>query len=200
MTLIPTIEADKSVGSVLGAAEWNVNCLQMARYTQEVLAGTNATKIPGSAMTNPFALPGTASFGDINFNMQMSAGDAFLVWDSTDYFTYSRSGNKLNLVIGGVGALTINGNGRLTGAGTYDSGQVSIANGVTQNFATSFPAGDGPAFAWGLYGASAGNVNFPVGTLVTGAVRFNATTNAGVQCQNNTGSTQLVRVWAMTSQ
>jgi len=53
MTVKPTIMANLTVGSVLGAAQWNVNTLQQARWTQEVLAGTNTDKIPGAALSWP---------------------------------------------------------------------------------------------------------------------------------------------------
>lgn len=38
------------MSSVLGASEWNVNALQQARWTQEVLLGTNSDKIPDAAL------------------------------------------------------------------------------------------------------------------------------------------------------
>lgn len=68
MTLMPTIESDKASGSVLTSSEWNSFALQQARWTQEVLAGINATKIPASALATTLALGSitATSYGAVN--------------------------------------------------------------------------------------------------------------------------------------
>lgn len=57
MTVKPTLGANKGVGAPVSSTEWNRDVLQEGNYTQEVLAGTNADKIPPTALN----LTGTTS-------------------------------------------------------------------------------------------------------------------------------------------
>jgi len=52
VTTKPVISADHQPNTLVSSAEWNSQVLQQARYTQEVLAGTNADRIPTAAIVS----------------------------------------------------------------------------------------------------------------------------------------------------
>jgi len=65
MTVKPTLGPAKSVGAVLGAADWNVNVINQGNYVDEVLAGTNADKIPDAALNTVDASRLTGSLNGV---------------------------------------------------------------------------------------------------------------------------------------
>lgn len=131
MTVKPTIMADLSVSAVLGAAQWNVNALQQARWTQEVLLGTNTDKIPGTALSSTLTLPGSLNIAnDANFGLSYGSGPIYTA-DSQDLLSYDRTANNWRFYIGNVIMWQMDGNGKQTSKGIFDSGEVGIVTATT---------------------------------------------------------------------
>lgn len=110
------------VGAILTAAELNTNVRDNLNYLKGLLdgTGTDAVRFP----------PATVRFyNDTNFWLSMIAGNPFLAWDADDYLQYDRTNNHLNFHIATALKLRVDANGKLTGAGFFDSGEFSRAPG-----------------------------------------------------------------------
>lgn len=205
---------------MLGAAEWNVNCLQQARWTQEVLAGTNADKIGGAAMTDPFDLTGhtllagkngaahptpSAAVGalGVNWNHSAAGGEVNLYntyntpsGTAFDFWAYNGT-TWLQLLILSLA-------GKLTGKGFYDSGEVTLANGGIVTLTHGL--GARPRYYAGVYNTVAGTTGDASTTAMTPvsihpiaatALRVNWINNASINLVNDGASTAYFRVFAM---
>lgn len=203
MTTKPTIEANLATGHIVTAAEWNTNVLQEALYVQEVLAGTNTDKIPGTALGNPLTLQGECQFSaDANLYIQLQSSNPVFSFDANDYLTYIRATNLWQLNIASTLVLQADGNGSLTGKGFYASSEVAIANGAGANFAHGL--GARPRFVMGWYHSSTGG---PYTLPVTPGPGFQSGTGSNIwidscdatniHVQNAIGATEYVITYAM---
>lgn len=189
MTVKPTIEANVATGHVVTAAEWNTNVLQEALYVQEVLAGTNADKIPGGAIATSPTIAGTltadalvsgttaplaVAFNAGSWTRASSLQQAFIAWNA------SNAGAEVSLIdiwngagtiLGVYGytsggarftAFTVDSAGTLGGKGFYASAEVAITgSGGGANFAHGL--GARPRFVMGWYhGSTGGPYTLPV--------------------------------------
>lgn len=191
MTTRPTLGSNKSVGNTLGAAEWNLNVLQNGNWAQEVLLGTNADKIPGTAMANPLTLPGQVNFAnDANLFIGLSGLNPLIQVEATCYLTLTRSSKTWALVANSAVALQIDSGGLLSGAGFYRSTEATITNGNTGTFAHGFGGGL-PSFVHAVFGTVTNN-NFSWGM---GSVNNINATN--ITFLNSSGVTLFVKVMAI---
>lgn len=207
MTTMPTLGSNKAVGNTLGAAEWNTNVLQQGNWTQEVLAGTNATKIPGSALANPLAAPGPVSFhNDANFLVQLVGGNPVVQFDSgPDEFAYIRASNAFQWIVAGALTMQLDSVGKLTGVGIFASSETAITAGSTVAISHGFGSVAGPRFVDGVYATGTGvRPDYPLdhhSSLLASrsTVRLSQyEDNSGsVNVINNTGATVYVTVYAI---
>lgn len=120
MTTKPTIEANKAVGSVLTAAEWNTNDLQGMNYLFELLSGVNTDKVPGSALAAPLNLSGAVQF---TTSIAAPSGYSALYPNSDGYFHFDNpfgetgwrwvyNGGTPTFELGYSGAIKLNGQTR----------------------------------------------------------------------------------------
>ena len=134
MTLKPSIESDKSSGSVLTSSEWNVDSLQNARYLQELVAGTNSDKIPASALASSLAL-GTvtaSSYGAVSattgtFSGVLTASSNLAVTGTSTLAGVTATTGSFSGALTASAGLTVSG-GPITGSGglTISSGTSAL--------------------------------------------------------------------------
>lgn len=201
MTTKPTLGSNHATGTVLTSTEWNRDVLQQGNYTQELVAGTNADKIPASALTNPLTpIPELRSAG--------TAGtDALRFYEVTRALYIDigvNGGTQQDLIVRtatGVELLRVAGpTGKLTGLGFFDSGEFTLTAGASTTVVPSFPATQvGPRFVHGLFGIASANNTSPIShtTTATTTVRFTFIQSNAITVNNGTGSTQFCRVWAI---
>lgn len=196
MTVKPTLGSNKSVGNTLGAAEWNLSVLQQGNWTQEVLAGTNADKIPGTALAAPLILQGQLNIAnDTDFNLQKHVTLGPLIsFDSADILRYDRAGNYWSWQVNLVEALRLDSTGSLSGPGIYRSTEVTITTGNNANFAHGLTTK--PSFVYGVYGTVSVN-NFSIVATSGGAPGFGQVDATNINVLNTSGSTQFVLVRAI---
>lgn len=159
MTTKPTIEANKAVGSVLTASEWNTNVLQAANYTFEVLGGNNTDKIPGTALVSTLVLPGTVVFGTnvapnaAPSNVGLGVNTAGILWANTQSggeYQWNINGAQI-ATLAGTGVLTLGSTlstAGITSAASWPSGQTlqesgskSVSGGATSGLVVTYSAG-----------------------------------------------------------
>jgi hypothetical protein len=102
--------------------------------TNDYLRFTRSTNLLewliASAVKFSVASDGTVTVaGDANFNLQVFGSEPYIILDSGDYLRYLRSTNTLGFYVGSAQKLACDANGKLTGAGFYDSGEVAVTNG-----------------------------------------------------------------------
>jgi hypothetical protein len=66
---------------------------------------------------------------DTGYHLDLVSGDPRIIFDTNDYEWYLRSTNVWTIVIGGNSVITLDANGKITGKGFYDSGEVAVTNG-----------------------------------------------------------------------
>lgn len=134
---------------------------------------------------------------DSNFWLALVASNPAIAFDADDYTEYNRAGNYWRWLIGAAEKLRLASTGKLTGAGFYDSGEVTVTSGSTQGFTHGL--GAQPRFL-AVYFGSAGsttNVATPAFLSVGATVRYGANDSTTISVTNNHGSSWVVRVYAM---
>lgn len=207
MTTKPTLGANKSVGNTLGAAEWNLNVLQQGNWTQEVLAGTNSDKIPGTAIAGPVTLQGNVYYNnDGNAGLEFSSVNPTLKFDAgPDSFAYIRATNLFQWIVAAALIMQLDSGGKLTGAGFFASAETAITTGATATIAHGYGTVAGPRFVDGVYASGTGvRPDVPLdhhsSTLAgRGTVRLaKYEDNTGsINVTNDTGATVYVTVFAI---
>lgn len=117
--------------------------------------------------------------------------------DSGDWWDYDRTNNLFRWIIGSAVKLNLASTGKLTGAGFYDSGEVTVTSGSSQGFTHGL--GAQPRFL-AVYFGSAGsttNIATPAFISVGATVRYSANDSTTISVTNNHGSSWVVRVYAM---
>ncbi len=178
--------------------------LQQGNWTQEVLAGTNTDKIPGTALANPLTLPGQVNFfNDANLYIAISGGNPLFLTDANDYYTYDRTSNFHNWVINTALALRLDGGGQLTGAGFFRSSEITLTTGNTATIAHGLVTR--PSFMFGMCCLNSGGgitEKFIIGTngAASALPYFDDVTGVdttNIRVKNATGSTYLLIVNAI---
>ena len=145
MTAEPTLESARVSGQVVTATEWNTMILQEGHWTQEVVAGTSATKIPSTA----FDQTGTPTFSQLSLtytgqqeltlrysgyadvNVRNFQGGLYLYGNSPTTWTANiDSTGKLNVATAGVSGTATIATLSVTGNATV-SGAVQVQGGAT---------------------------------------------------------------------
>ncbi|HEY8742635.1 MAG TPA: hypothetical protein VIU62_06030 [Chloroflexota bacterium] len=116
------------------SSEWNVDSLQNARYLQELVAGTNADKIPASALAATLAL-GTvtaASYGAVSattgtFSGVLTASSNLAVTGTSTLAGVTATTGSFSGALTASAGLTVSG-GPITGSGglTISSGTSAL--------------------------------------------------------------------------
>lgn len=136
---------------------------------------------------------------DSNFRLDVSSSNPLLVFDSGDFYHYNRSTDIYSWFIGNVAKLTLDSNGKLGGAGFYESSITSVGAGSSQGFTHGLGAQPRIVMVW--YGsAGAGNqqnIATPATLSVGSTVRWSAADSTTILVTNNTASSQSVRVVAI---
>lgn len=91
--------------------------------------------------------------------------------------------------------LDVDSGGKLTGAGFYDSGPVSVANGVTQSFAHGF--GVRPRFVFGLFGNPTVAVPVAIYVVAAATCRLTQVDITNITVNNAVGSTTFIQMFAI---
>lgn len=182
--------------TAITAAALNTDLRDNLNYLKGLLDGTGSTDV-----TVPADL---YVANDANFGLQKSTNPRLLFDSGPDEIAYDRTNNLYAIKVAGANALTIDSTGKLTGAGFYDSGAVSIAAGVSTDF--SHGLGARPRFVRGWFstvgsadladGSTAQTPNILVGGSAAD-VRFSYSTNTVSRVTNGLGVTAWVRVFAM---
>lgn len=135
--------------AILTAAQLNTDVRDNLNYLKGLLDGTGSDAVTVPGVLNIMA--------DSLFSFQKTSGDPIWVMDANDWLQWQRASNALRLVIGAVEKFAIDGNGKLTGAGFFDSGEVSIAATGYLSVPHGLPARPRFVSAWG--GLSSGTAN-----------------------------------------
>lgn len=124
-----------------------------------------------------------------------------LNFDTNDYFYYYRSGDQFAWVIATINALTIDGNGKLTGAGFFDSGEVSISATSYLTVNHGLPARPRFVAAWGSTGSGgADGKTLPFGMntqIPANELTINDVNSTRVYLYNGYGATRYANVYCM---
>lgn len=184
-----TAPATAVTGDIIPASFWNTYGRDNLAYLKGLLDGTGSDSVilPGQLRVN----------GDSNFVVYKNAPYTIVQFDSGDDVLYDRTNNLYLFRVGGVVKWQLDGNGKQTGAGFYDSGEVSVSAGSTQGF--SHGLGARPRFIAVYFGTagSMNNIATPAFISVGATVRFSAVDTTTISVVNNHGSTWTVRVFAM---
>lgn len=189
--------------------------MQQGNWTQEVLLGTNADKIPGSALSSTLALPGTLSVqGAITTLANSGAptgGPESLVISGNKsggsaevnfYNTFNAAGAGFDFWVFSGGAfaqaLALATTGKLTGKGFYDSGIFSLVNGASTLL--NHGLGARPRFYAGVYDTTSTDANLvsPVTpTVAAGVAAIYHIDASQIGAVGISGLTIYLRIFAM---
>jgi hypothetical protein len=180
-----------SVAEKVTAALMNLHLRDNLLYLKGLLdgSGSDQVRVPSSLVV----------LNDSNFYVgNTSTTDRFgMGVDTNDWWDFDRVANTFRWIIGGGLALTLDSGGKLSGAGFYDSGEVSVSAGSTQGFAHGL--GAQPRFLAVYFGTAGSTTNIatPAFLSVGATVRYSANSNTTISVTNNHGSAWTVRVFAM---
>lgn len=173
-------------GAVATAAGMNTYVKDDLAYLKTVVDGTT----PATAL----------EIADANFKIYNNAGVFMLIqFDTgTDDFYYDRTNNLFYWRIGGVNKLSLDGTGKLTGAGFYSSGETSITNGNSATLAHGL--GARPRFVAGFHLGTTGTEDAKVVPVVLGSTASVVGTlnvdATNIIVANNFGATRFVHIYA----
>lgn len=189
-----SVPATVVTGDIITAAWGNTYVRDNPAYLMSLLNGT------GGAIT--VTVPDRLQVSnDGNFALYKLAGGPIFVFDSNDYIYFDRASNYWQFVIDGLQKYLLDSNGKITGAGFYDSGNVTITAGASQTFTHGL--GAQPRFVGGVHdnGAGAGSVIYTLHPSLyapgTASVRWDQVNASSLLVNNNTAASRIVRVWAM---
>jgi len=150
----------------------------------------------GVAIAGPTTLTDKLLF-DANFWTQLNGGNPYTLLDAADALQFVRSTNALEVVVGGVVVLRIDGNrgGKLTGPAMYDSGVVGVGP-SSGSFAHGFT--EQPRLIMGYWGTTVTPTSLMAYSPVTlsGQVRLNAADGTNITYSNDSGGSAYIRVLA----
>lgn len=183
-----------TAGTILTAATWNVYVRDDLSYLKGLLDGT------GGAVT--VRVPSTLELvGDANFNLNIGGGNPILQFDSgPDSFAYIRASNFFQWIVAGGLKMQLDSAGKLTGAGFYDSGELSLA--ASASSSPSHGLGAKPRFVWGYLSTVSGEVAGTAATAIltgtgTATIFISTVSSTTIVVQNTAGATRYARVLAM---
>jgi hypothetical protein len=180
-----------TAGAVLTSAIWNI-VRDDLNYHQGLLDGTGGAV----TVTTPDRFQVAA---DNNFALYKSGTAIVNLWDTGDALVYQRSTNVWSIQIGGADKLLLDANGKLTGAGFYDSGEVALATGASTNLSHGLTARPRVVIGWfntasGVPDSKTGPVPLAVSTTVP---YISAATGTVVSVTNPTAGTRYVQIYAI---
>jgi hypothetical protein len=180
-------------GAILAAAQLNTDIRDNLGYLKGLLDGTGS-----DAVTVPSTI---AVANDALFILGKTSGNPLVGFDSTDYLLYDRTSNLFEFFVGGVEKLRLDGNGKLTGAGFYSSGEQAITAGNTITVNHGLAAR--PRFVGGFFINSSGVENAKTSPILvsydngwTNAVIITSVTSTQISIKNALGVTEYAHVYA----
>jgi hypothetical protein len=181
-------------GAILAAAQLNTDIRDNLSYLKGLLDGTGGA----TAVTVPDRL---AIHNDAAYYLDVVSSDPRMIYDTNDYLWYLRSTNVWTVVIGGTSVLTVDGNGKLAGAGFYSSGEQAITAGNTITVNHGLAAR--PRFVGGFFINSSGVENAKTSPILvsydngwTNAVIITSVTSTQISIKNALGVTEYAHVYA----
>jgi hypothetical protein len=113
-----------------------------------LIGGTGKFTFSGSATQSFVPIYATGFYADPTYYMQMSGATPNLVFDTNDYFSYDRTGNQLNLQIGGAGTVTFSSTATQSYVPVYATGLRLL--GSSSGYTGFVPDAAGPAVTYKL--------------------------------------------------
>lgn len=187
-TTIPTVVT----GDIIPASHGNLLKANLD-YHQGLLDGT------GGAVT--VTVPSTLRIAnDAQWSLGLSVSNPLLNFDANDFMYFDRSGNQLVLQVGASNfPLILASTGKLTGAGFYSSGEVSVTNANSTTVSHGLPAR--PRSVLGFASTSTGSedaktIPFGGGWNTNDTIRVTSVTSTQITVRNDDGGTRFLHIYA----